>query len=76
VPVQLQPGHLLTREERLSLRVAVDDLQRQADRTDDPMEHARLCQLVENVEMERLNDKACRPRRRKQKTAGKGGGRL
>lgn len=67
MPSKLQPGHLLTREERVALRIAVQDLQRQIDRNTDLLERARLERLLANVEMERVNDKQCRPRKRKPK---------
>lgn len=69
---QLQPGHLLTREERLILRWTQQDLERQAERASDSTDRDRLTQLAANVEMERRNDKACRPRRRNQDGKKKG----
>lgn len=61
----LLPGSLLTREERYRLRLTAQDLQRQTARATSPGEREHLERLSENVEMERRNDRACRPRRKK-----------
>lgn len=60
----IEPGGLLTRDERHRLRLISQDLRRQAERCTSEPARARLEQQIANVEMERRNDRESRPRKR------------
>lgn len=62
-----QAQGLLTREERYLLRLTLDDLQTQAARATNPARLAMLEAQIENVEMERRNDRETRPKTKRNK---------
>ena len=62
---RLRPGNLLTGEERFLLRVIAEDLRKEIERCRDPLYRSRLEVQLANVEMERENDRQCRPTRPK-----------